>query len=155
MADSPDSPGVKFIPPLVYLAALAAGLLISWWWPVQFLPPPLAWIIGAVLIVCGLAGAASAIYCFRSRGTNVRPNRPATELVFAGPYKFTRNPMYLSLAAVYLGIAIAAQSLWAVLFLPIVMLIIRRGAIDREEAYLERRFGAGYLDYKSRVRRWL
>jgi protein-S-isoprenylcysteine O-methyltransferase Ste14 len=99
--------------------------------------------------------AGSAIFRFKNAGTPVRPDRAATTLVIAGPYKVTRNPMHLGLASVYLGIAIAEQSLWALILLPLVLTIILHRAIKPEEAFLERRFGAHYAKYKTTVRRWL
>ena len=92
---------------------------------------------------------------FKDVGTTVRPDRAASTLVIAGPYKISRNPMYLGLALVYLGIAIAAQSVWALILLPVVLAIIQRQAIEPEEAFLEKRFGANYIGYKEMVRRWL
>ena len=88
-------------------------------------------------------------------GTTVRPDRAASTLVIAGPYKISRNPMYLGLALVYLGIAIAGQSVSALILLPVVLAIIQRRAIEPEEAFLEQRFGANYINYAAKVRRWL
>ncbi len=152
---APDAPRVKIIPPLVYLAGLAAGFIVGFWLPTRFLPQWIIWPFGGVLIVLGIALVASAMFNFKNHETTIRPDRAASTLVISGPYKFTRNPMYVGLAAVYLGIAIAGQSLWALIFLPVVVLIIQRGAIEKEEAFLERRFGAGYVRYKESVRRWL
>ena len=92
---------------------------------------------------------------FKDVGTTVRPDRAASTLVIAGPYKISRNPMYLGLALVYLGIAIAGQSVWALILLPVVLSVIQRRAIEPEEAFLEKRFGANYISYKEKVRRWL
>jgi protein-S-isoprenylcysteine O-methyltransferase Ste14 len=88
-------------------------------------------------------------------GTTIRPDRASTRLVIAGPYKFTRNPMYVGMAIAYLGVAIADRSLASLLLLPVVLLVIRRAVIANEEAFLERRFGSAYTDYKTKVRRWL
>jgi hypothetical protein len=92
---------------------------------------------------------------FKDVGTTVRPDRAASTLVIAGPYKISRNPMYLGLALAYLGIAIAGQSVSALILLPVVLAIIQRRAIEPEEAFLEKRFGANYISYKEKVRRWL
>ena len=78
-----------------------------------------------------------------------------TALVINGPFQFTRNPLYLSLTLVYSGIALLVNAFWALLMLPFVLLVMRQGVIDREECYLERKFGEEYLRYKARVRRWL
>ena len=92
---------------------------------------------------------------FLHKRTAIRPDRPATTLAVSGPYSLTRNPMYLSLALLYAGIAILYQSIWALVFLLPVLFIIDRRVIVPEELYLERRFGPTYSHYRSRVRRWI
>jgi protein-S-isoprenylcysteine O-methyltransferase Ste14 len=99
------------------------------------------------------ACTGSAILKFKGVGTTVRPDRAASVLVVVGPYR--SNPMYLGLALVYVGIAIADQSVWALVLLPVVLTIIQRRAIEPEEAFLERRFGANYVRYKENVGRWI
>lgn len=123
--------------------------------PIKVTPNWVAWIVGALPIVCGVALTGSAILKFKTVGTTVRPDRAASTLVIAGPYKVTRNPMYVGLASVYLGIAIAGQSVWAIILLPIVLMVIERWAIQPEEAFLERHFGTEYFSYKKRARRWI
>ena len=150
-----DAPQVRIIPPLVYLAGLVIGFVANLWWPVKFMPDMMVWTTGGVLIVCGAALAGSALFKFKRAGTTVRPDRPPRALVIAGPYKFTRNPMYLGLAVAYLGIATAGQSVWALILLPIVLTIIQHRAIEPEEAFLKRRFGGDYIDYTKQVRRWV
>jgi protein-S-isoprenylcysteine O-methyltransferase Ste14 len=150
-----DAPNVKIIPPLVYLVGIVVGLLVSRWMPTKVVPNPTAWIIGGFLILCGAALAASAILKFKGVATTVRPDRAASSLVIAGPYRITRNPMYLGLALVFLGITIADQSIWALILLPVILFIIQHWAIEPEEAFLERRFGTDYSHYKANVRRWL
>ena len=156
MSDSgTDTPNVRIIPPLVYLAGLVVGLIVTAWIPTRLVPAASAWLLGGILVLCGVILAAAALTRFRGAGTTIRPDRAASQLVVAGPYRLSRNPMYVSLAAIYLGIAIGAQSLWALLLLPVVLAIIQRRVIEREEAFLERRFDAAYRDYRTRVRRWL
>jgi protein-S-isoprenylcysteine O-methyltransferase Ste14 len=150
-----DAPNVKIIPPLVYLAGLMLGSVVSVWIPTKIAPRPAAWTIGALLIFVGAGLAGSAIIKFKLTGTTVRPDRRSNSLVVEGPYKITRNPMYLGLALVYLGIGVAEQSIWALILLPVVLLIIQRKAIEPEEAFLRHRFGAEYISYMSVVRRWL
>jgi protein-S-isoprenylcysteine O-methyltransferase Ste14 len=152
---SSDAPNVRIIPPLVYLAGVVVGLLTTLWVPTEIAPNSAAWLIGGVLFLCGAVLAGSAVLRFKDVGTTVRPDRATNSLVVEGPYKITRNPMYLGLAIVYLGITIADQSLWALVLFPVVLIIIQRGAIEPEEAFLERRFGASYVRYKANVRRWL
>jgi protein-S-isoprenylcysteine O-methyltransferase Ste14 len=150
-----DAPDVKIIPPLVYLAGIVIGLLASIWMPTTVVNYSLAWTVGGILVACGVVLTGSAALKFKDVGTTVRPDRAASTLVIAGPYKITRNPMYLGLAFVYLGIAIAGQSIWALILLAVVLIIVQRGAIEPEEAFLEKRFGADYLSYKEKVRRWI
>ncbi len=121
------------------------GILINIWIPTKIVASSLAWTLGGILIVCGAVLTGSAILKFKDLGTTVRPDRAASTLVVVGPYKMTRNPMYLGLALVYVGIAIADQSVWALIVLPVVLTIIQRRAIEPEEAFLERRFGVNYL----------
>jgi protein-S-isoprenylcysteine O-methyltransferase Ste14 len=155
MTDGNDAPDVKIIPPLVYLAGIVIGFLATIWMPTKVVPNSVAWTVGGILILCGAVLAGSAILKFKDVGTTVRPDRAASTLVIAGPYKISRNPMYLGLALAYLGIAIAGQSVSALILLPVVLAIIQRRAIELEEAFLEKRFGANYVSYKERVRRWL
>jgi len=88
-------------------------------------------------------------------GTPIRTDRPVPRLVTDGPYRYTRNPGYLGLAMFYAGIAVLRNALWAILLLPVVVYVIQREVIGREERYLERTFGEEYLVYKARVRRWV
>jgi protein-S-isoprenylcysteine O-methyltransferase Ste14 len=85
----------------------------------------------------------------------VRTDRPVPRLTTEGPFRYTRNPGYLGLAIIYAGIAVLRNALWAILFLPVVLYVIEREVIGREERYLERTFGEEYLAYKARVRRWV
>ncbi len=149
------SPNVRVFPPLVYAVALLVGLAFSHWLPTPVVDPAVAHVVGAVPAVAGAALAAIAVGLFRRAGTTVRPNGPTNALVVSGPYRFTRNPMYVAFALLYLGVALAAQSLWARLLLPAVLAVIRARVIAPEEAFLRRRFGDAYIAYQARVRRWL
>jgi protein-S-isoprenylcysteine O-methyltransferase Ste14 len=153
--DPQDIPGVIAPPPLIYAGALAVGLLLHRAFPVKFLPRVVARVLGATLI--GIAGVvvASAIREMRRADTPVNPTEPTRALVAGGPFSFTRNPLYLSLTLLYAGIASLVNALWAMLLLPVALFVINRGVIDREEQYLERKFGEQYVSYKKKVRRWL
>lgn len=121
----------------------------------RFLPRKVASILGATLIGTSVALVSQAFQRMRRAGTNVNPTEPATVLVTEGPFRYTRNPLYLSMALFYVGVSMLVNALWAMLLLPAVMLVINRGVIEREERYLERKFGEKYIQYKEQVRRWL
>jgi protein-S-isoprenylcysteine O-methyltransferase Ste14 len=150
-----DAPNVRIIPPLVYLAGIVIGFLPNAWMPIKVVSSSVAWTIGGILFFCGAVLTGSAVSRFKDADTTVRPDRAASTLVIAGPYRITRNPMYLGFALAYLGIAIAGQSIWALVLLPVVLIIVQRGAIEPEETFLQKRFGADYVGYKNRVRRWI
>ena|SRR2546425_7495264 len=150
-----DNPGVIAPPPLIYAGTLAVGLLLNRAFPVKFLPRPIALILGIPCIMTAILLTWSAFQEMRRAHTNVNPRQPATALVTEGPFRYTRNPLYTSLTLMYTGIALIANALWALLLLPVTLLIINRTVIDREEQYLERKFGEQYLNYKARVRRWI
>ena len=113
------------------------------------------WIIGGLLILVGLALFAAGIRNFLRAGTPVPTNEPTRTLVATGIYGWTRNPIYLGMFLVYVGIGIAAQSPWILILTLPLAITIRYGVVAREEAYLERRFGDVYREYKTRVRRWI
>ena len=158
MNDAPgnaDNPGVIAPPPLIYAGALAIGLLANRRYRLAFLPRGLSRVLGWPLIFGGLVIGTLGFREMKRAGTNVDPREPTTAIVTGGPYRFTRNPLYLSTTLIYGGITTLANALPAALLLPIVLAIMRRGVIEREERYLERKFGDEYLDYKARVRRWI
>ena len=154
MADKHDRPGVIAPPPLIFLAFLALG----WWLARKLLPPidvPYGVAIGAVLVVAALAFAIWAAATMLRARTHVDPFRPTLAIVTSGPFRWTRNPLYLSMAVTYVGVALMLHAVAAVLLLPVALIVIVVGVIRREERYLERKFGAEYLAYRGRVRRWL
>jgi protein-S-isoprenylcysteine O-methyltransferase Ste14 len=153
--ESADKAGVVAPPPLIYAIAFLAGVLLNVRKPLPFLPSPLRYILGALLV--GTAGTVVflSVSEMREAGTNVNPEQPTTALIVKGPYQFTRNPIYVSLTLLYTGLATLANTLWAILLLPVVLLIMQRGVIEREERYLENKFGDRYTQYKAQVRRWV
>ena len=156
---SEDSAGVIAPPPLIFLGFLVLGLAIGHFWPLAILGGPVARQArlggAAALIVAGIVIAIAGLLQFRMAGTNVRPDRPTTALVTVGIYRWSRNPLYLALALVYAGIALALDNLWTLALLVPTLIVIRYGVIAREEAYLEREFGGDYRRFKAEVRRWL
>jgi protein-S-isoprenylcysteine O-methyltransferase Ste14 len=153
--NKPDTAGVIAPPPLIFLAALVIGLALGVVAPTLFLPRNFGYVAGAILIVIAVGLLFWGAREMRRAGTPVSTRQATMALVATGPFRFSRNPLYVSLTLCYLGIAIATQALWAILLLPFVLVVIRRGVIDREERYLERKFGSEYVRYKERVRRWI
>jgi protein-S-isoprenylcysteine O-methyltransferase Ste14 len=150
-----DVPGVIAPPPLIYLGGLAAGFGLEALLDSPSVPGALAWPVGAALIVTGGALARSFLRAFARAGTPVSPYSTPTKLVTKGAYRLSRNPGYLGMALAYAGIAVIAGALWALAPLVVVLALIDRGVIVREERFLERKFGEDYLSYKRRTRRWL
>ena len=143
------------IPPVYFLVALALmGFLHKVFPLAHLLHGPARW-VGVVVIVPALALALWAAALFKRADTGIVPFSPATTLVLSGPYRFTRNPMYLGLTGLLLGAALLMGSLSALVVVPAFMALIADRFIRPEEAMLERTFGQPYLDYKARVRRWL
>lgn len=149
-----DTPGVVAPPPLIYLVPLAAGLLLDRWRHLALLPERLAAPLGIAFLLLGLI-ALPALQEFIRAGTHPEPWKPSTALVTGGPYRFSRNPMYLGFTLIYLGITCWVNTAWPVALLPLVLLVMHHGVIRREETYLERRFGEEYRVFRQRVRRWL
>jgi protein-S-isoprenylcysteine O-methyltransferase Ste14 len=149
--------GVIARPPLLFLAALLIGFVLDRLLRLPFPVPviDLAHWIGGSLILIGLALAAAGVRDFSRAGTPVRSIKPPRALVTTGIHGWTRNPIYLGMFLVYGGIGVAAQSPWTLILTLPLAITIHYGVVAREEAYLERRFGDAYRDYKARVRRWL
>lgn len=146
-----DNPRVLVPPPLMFAALVGAGLLIDGGPRAGSVSIAAAALLGAV----GLGLIVTALGLFFRRRTRPEPWRPATVLVANGPYRHTRNPMYLGLTLIGLALALAFTSVAAALLTLLAALVVDRTVIAREEAYLERRFGAAYREYRERVRRWL
>jgi len=153
-----DRSGVRVFPPLVFLGAGGIAFLIHRFSPLYVLPlaraAPLR-ILGVVIAVAALALVFWAVSTFGRIGTTANPAGGTTALVGEGPYRFSRNPMYLGLVLLTTGVALAFDALWPLLFLPFVVLVVRAHVVLPEERYLEAKFGGPYRDYKARVRRWI
>jgi protein-S-isoprenylcysteine O-methyltransferase Ste14 len=158
-SDQGDTAGIPFPPPLAFLSGLAVGFGLQHFIPLPLLridsgAEALAW-TGTALILLGAALAASAFIFFHQARTSPFPERPSTSLIERGPFKVTRNPLYISMSLIHAGISLFANALWPLLFLAPAIFAIRRFVIAREERYLLLRFGANYESYCGRVRRWL
>ncbi len=155
MASTDDTPGVIAPPPLLYLGALAAGLALDFGL-VRIstgLPDSLRYGAGAALAAAAGALFAGAFGRFRRAGTAVEPWRPSTALVIGGVYRFTRNPIYLGMALLYLGLALAVDSAVTLALLLPLLALVQVGVVSREERYLEAKFGDDYRRYRAAVRR--
>ena len=153
--DEPDKPGIRVPPPPIYLLALLLGLLLDRSMHVPFLPRGVARLFGWPLVGGAMTLAAWFARTMRRADTTMHINKPVSSVVQDGPFRFSRNPGYLSLTMLYAGIAVLRNALWAIVLLPLVVYVIQREVIEREEGYLERTFGEEYLNYKARVRRWV
>src|SRR5437762_4119205 len=153
MDDTAGTAQVIIRPPLAWGLAVIAGLALNWLVPLPFLPAdlPVGW-LGAMVFVLALALVAWAIITITRAGSNVPTNLPTTTIVESGPYRFTRNPIYLGMFLGLIGLAIAFDNLWLLMMLAPFALVIRYGVFAREEAYLAREFGDVYRGYRSRAR---
>jgi protein-S-isoprenylcysteine O-methyltransferase Ste14 len=154
----PSGPDVRYPPPLLFVLSFAVGSLLHHAWPLPLVAPAArgtTGIVGWFLVAVGTTLALSGVLTFRRVGTALRPDRPAARLVTHGPFRISRNPMYLGLSVVYAGVILLMNSWWLVLFLPLVLALLHVTVIRREETYLAATFGSQYRDYCRRVRRWL
>jgi protein-S-isoprenylcysteine O-methyltransferase Ste14 len=142
-------------PPLVYLSSIGLGLLAHFFWPVQWLPPSVSVGFGIVVVLVAGALFISAVRTLRKAGTPVPGNRPTTAIVRTGPYRFSRNPIYLSFTLFQIGLAAWVNSLGLLLTVLPALALMALMVIPREERYLEARFPSEYLPYERAVRRWL
>ena len=150
-----DNPGVIARPPLLYAGALVLVLVLRWFWPMPIFADGVALWPGIALGVLGVGIAVWGRARMRRAGTNVDPTRPATAIVTTGPFRFTRNPLYLGITGLYLGLTLALNSWWGIAVLVPLLALMHFGVVLREERYLERKFGDDYRQYKSRVARYL
>ena len=156
MSDQPDAPGVVIHPPIALAIALVLAFALNWFWPLPFVPPTIPHIQAGVLLVIGaLLIIRWAAVTFRQAHTNILTSQAATTIVATGPFAYSRNPIYVAALIGMAGAAIAFDSLWFLLALVVIWFVLRYGVIAREETYLKHKFGGAYLDYKSKVRRWL
>lgn len=153
-----DYADVAVKPPILFLAALALGYVLTRYFPIGpglASPNGKALTVGLIFVIVGLVIAVFAGRRFRIAGTSVMPGEPATALVKVGMYRVTRNPMYIGFILLYFGLSIVLTSVWILLLLIPVVLILHRCVVLREEAYLEHKFGDDYRRYKENVPRWL
>lgn len=145
-----DRPGVIAPPPLIFAVAFAIGYVLR-----NLLPHAGSSIGGIAFAVAGLLIGGFAFAAMLRARTHIDPYKPATALVTTGPFRFSRNPLYLSVTLLYIGAALSFRILPALLLLPIALMVMHFGVIRREERYLERKFGDEYRAFRARVRRWV
>lgn len=151
-----SSAGVRFPPPLIYALGLILAYLINRAVPLWIAAPEPHWLwwLGIVVAATGISLSLSGFITFRRHRTAVNPTRPASTIVTTGPYRFTRNPMYLGLAVFSVGVALLLDTWWALIAVPFVVLVVDRAVIAREERYLATAFGDEYGAYRATTRRW-
>ena len=150
-----DSPGVITIPQLIYLFFLAVGSVLDLLFPVALLSSPVQYTVGFALIAASFVLLPLVLGRFRASGTNLDVRKPTTAIISDGPYRFSRNPAFLSMCLLYAGIGVAADGIWVLGLLLPTLVVMHYGVIAREERYLEAKFGDEYLRYKRSVRRWI
>jgi protein-S-isoprenylcysteine O-methyltransferase Ste14 len=142
-------------PFLIYIVFGLCAFFLQKFWPLPFIPQAKAHITGVIIMIVNLILGLTAVRNMFAAKTSLSPYRPTTALVFSGPFRFSRNPIYIGLTLLYTGLVTYLQLPWGLVFLPIVIWLITIWVIVPEEKYLEQKFGAEYLDYKSTVRRWI
>ncbi|HJN46728.1 MAG TPA: isoprenylcysteine carboxylmethyltransferase family protein [Vicinamibacterales bacterium] len=155
--DDRDGASVRIPPPFVYLAAVIAGGLVDRYLfaiPLD-LPGDVRFGAAALVTVIGVGVMAAAVGLFKRTGQDPKPWKSTPEIISTGVYRVTRNPMYMGMALLQAGIGLALVSAWIIALVPVVLAVVYVTAVRHEEAYLEEKFGAAYLSYKSLVRRWI
>lgn len=155
MALDERGPEVVAFPPLIYLAPLVGGLVLDRLVPLPRLPRRFARPAGVALLAGGMGLTAWFLRAMHDAETPVDVRQAPRQLVIDGPFRYTRNPGYLAMAACYLGISLVTRARWSLLLLPAALAVVDRGVIEREESYLRERFGPDYESYRSQVRRWI
>ena len=156
MNDTQDVPNVVIHPPIALGMAIVIAFAANWVYPLPFVSPEIPHLeFGLVVMLFALLLVRWAIQTFRKAKTNILTNQAALAIVSTGPFAFSRNPIYVGALLGLIGFALAANSLWFLVALVVIFFVLEFGVVAREEAYLTRKFGQTYLDYKSKVRRWL
>lgn len=157
MANEIDHPGVYIPPPLFFVATFVVAAYVQRYMPINqtFFDSRMATVLGILIGVAGLLLLIPALYRFVKTKNTLITIKPANTLQTTGIYAITRNPMYVSLTLLYIGLACIIGNWWNMILLPILIFVVQEYVIKREERYLAYRFGEAFTTYKSRVRRWL
>ena len=152
--DPSDIPGVLIRPPLLFLGLAILAIALGLLWPMPLMPASMQIMGGAILIVMAASLMGAAIPRFKRAGTHVATWKPSSALVTSGPYRLTRNPIYVAFLLAFLGLACALDNIWFAVLWPVLAVVLDLGVVRREERYLESRFGDSYRTYCRNVRRW-
>ncbi|MCB0628599.1 MAG: isoprenylcysteine carboxylmethyltransferase family protein [Saprospiraceae bacterium] len=157
MKTKPDHPGVYPPPPLFYVLIFFISIFIQKQFPLSilFFNTKIAFISGRILILLGITILLPALVTFFRTKNTLITIKPANSLQTSGIYSFSRNPMYLGLLVLYIGMAFLKGNFWTFIFIPLVILVINHLVIMKEESYLSRTFEKDYLEYRQHVRRWI
>lgn len=150
-----DHPTIIAPPPLIYLGFLSLGLLLEYLWPTQIFTGSLMAEIGLLILIVGIIGVFLAVRTVLRARSPVDPYKSPTTIVTTGLYRFSRNPIYVFDTLIYIGLAMAFSSFWAIVLMPLLIWTLQQGVVLREEHYLARRFGEEYLRYQRGVKRWI
>ncbi len=153
--ENADHAGVAFHPPLLLAASIVLAYGARWAFPLSFFPPRLSATAGPIIVAVSFVFFFASVYAMRQGGGSVPTSKPTDAIVVRGPYRYSRNPIYLNMLFLQLGPGIWSNSAWFFVTALASFVLLTWGVISREERYLERKFGSDYLDYKSRTRRWL
>ena len=151
----PDHAGVAFHPPILLVVFLLLGFALRAIAPFSFAPEQSVAVIGPIIVVVSFAMFFWAVATMRRSGGSIPTSEPTDLIVHGGPYRYSRNPIYVSMITLLIGVGVWANTLWLIGLAVLAAYLLWWGVISREEGYLEGKFGSDYTSYKSRVRRWL
>jgi len=156
MSASKDTPGVLILPPVLFFGTLLLAIVLHFVRPLPLPLPIPVWVrwLGGLIAIAGIAFGGAGRAAFRRAGTEANPMKPSTVFVESGPFRRTRNPMYVGMTIGYIGIMLAGNLGWLLVFLLPVLALMHWGVVLREERYLSARFGDAYDQYRKRVRRY-
>jgi len=150
-----DHPKVIASPALIFAGGLVLGFILDWLWPIKFLPEGWSLVVGFFLIFIAINIKTYAVREMVKLDTNLNVRKPTNAIATEWPFSVSRNPIYAGIVLLNIGVACFVNALWILLLTPVLVLVLQKGVIEPEEAYLEQKFGDKYLRYKSKVRRWI
>ena len=154
-APQQDRAGVITLPPLIYIAVFVLGNAADGLKPLPIFGSGKGFAAGLILIAAGLVGAAWAVVSLLRNATAVNPYKSTTRIVKVGPFRYSRNPIYLADLFIYGGFALILDTWWPLILVPALVWIMTTGVIQREERYLTQKFGEQYAAYRKQTRRWV